>query len=146
MPTNWKRRASRGKQLTKPGADSACAPRRFGLGECYLDNQQFDEAKMIFMGLQRNNRGTLESFVASYTVCQLVEAIREPPSKALEIRETAKESLRMVLEDLKKISPDNDMFRLPGLRPYDWWNQWAQDRLRILSAPPAKGSGDKVFR
>ncbi len=118
----------------------------FGIGECYLDNEEFDGAKQVFEKLQRKHRRTLEGFYASLRICNMVDQIRQPPAQADQIRALAKDSVGLLLEDLKALPTEHDLFRLPGVSSREEWLRWAEDTQRKLQAPPRNDSGLPAFR
>jgi hypothetical protein len=56
------------------------------------------------------------------------------------------ESVRMLLEDLKAMPPDHEVFRTPGIRPYTDWLGWAESVQRYLQTPPRKDVGLPAIR
>lgn len=118
----------------------------FGIGECYLDNEEFEDARKVFERLQRRHRQTLEGFYSSLRICNMVELVRQPVNLAIETRESAKESVRLLLEDLRALPPESDLFRLPGVSSREEWLRWAEDTQRKLQAAPRTDNGLPAIR
>ncbi|MSQ94032.1 MAG: tetratricopeptide repeat protein [Gemmataceae bacterium] len=109
---------------------------RFGLGECYFYGVQYFEALEVFRGLQANNRRTVEGLYACVYVYDLAGMLQSPPKRGEQMREFAKESVRMLLEDLKAMPADDEVFKIPGMYPREWWLHWAKTDDRKLLGPP----------
>ncbi len=105
-----------------------------GIGECHLDGEEFYEAKEAFRELQVSQRCTLESFVATWHICKMIERI--PNRQADAVRKDAKESVHLLIEDLKSMPAEHEVFRAPGVSSRAAWLQWAEDTQRKLQAPP----------
>jgi hypothetical protein len=113
----------------------------FGVGECYLDDEQFLDALQVFQALQQNHRATLEGFFACLRICDLAEVFQQPPKKAEQIRDLARDSVRMTLDDLHAMPADHDLFRMNGVSPRSEWLRWAQEMDRRLQTLPRKDAG-----
>ena len=112
---------------------------RLGIGGCLLDDERFAEALEIFRDLQTNHRRTLEAWYASQFICYAVYKMplqEMAKLKADRITEQAKESVRQVVEDVKGLPADHEMFRGPRAIQRDEWLGWADDALRRLALPP----------
>jgi tetratricopeptide (TPR) repeat protein len=105
----------------------------FNIGLCYLDNEDFADALQVFQKVQVKHRRTLESIIASYQICYIAGKTQKADA-----RELAKASVRMTLDDLNSIGPDDDLFRLPGVSSHSEWLNWAHNAQRKLQAPPMK--------
>jgi tetratricopeptide (TPR) repeat protein len=107
----------------------------FGIGECRLDHEEFFEAKEAFRELQVAHRKTLEGFYASLRICNLPELI---PNKRLAaaVREEAKESLRLLSEDLKALNAEHEIFHTPGVSSRADWLRWTEAMQQKLNAAP----------
>ena len=57
------------------------------------------------------------------------------PNEAKIIRNDAKESLRMLTEDLKSITADHEIFRTPGVSSRAEWLKWCEDTRKQMEAP-----------
>lgn len=113
----------------------------FGIGECYLDNEEFTEAQQVFQKLQEKHRKTLEAIIAGYHVCNIAEKTRQP--QALN---AARVSVRMMLEDLTVLGPEDDLFRVPGVSSHEDWRRWAENMQRRLQAAPQGDGGLPAIR
>lgn len=113
----------------------------FGIGECYLDNEELAEAQLVFQKLQEKHRRTLEAIIAGYHVCNIAEKTGQPQAIA-----AARVSVRLMLEDLTALGPEDDLFRVPGVSSHEDWRRWAENMQRKLQAPPQGDSGLPAIR
>ncbi len=109
---------------------------QFGIGECYFYGERYFDALHSFRELQGKNRRTVEGFYACLYICDLVGVLQQPPKRAEQARESAKEAIRLLQEDLKGLAADAEIFRMPGIRPREWWVSWADTEQRKLTVPP----------
>jgi tetratricopeptide (TPR) repeat protein len=105
-----------------------------GIGECHLDGEEYFEAKEAFRELQVTHRCTVEAFYAGLLICNMPDRIRNG-KQAAAVRTEAKESLRLVAEDLKAMPVDHEAFRTPSWSRAQWL-QWADDMQQKLQATP----------
>ncbi len=105
----------------------------FGIGEAHLDGEEFFEAKDTFRELQVAHRKTLEGFYASLRIFRISEVIANP-GQAKAVREEAKESVRLLIEDLKALPPDHEIFRTPGVMSRADWLAWTETMQQKLNA------------
>ncbi|HZZ79594.1 MAG TPA: tetratricopeptide repeat protein [Gemmataceae bacterium] len=110
----------------------------FGIGECHLDGEEYYEALNAFKKLQTSRRRTLESFYACLRICNMPDLIGNMGQAAL-VRDDAKDSLRMLTEDLKSLPDGHEIFRTPGVSSRADWLGWTQKMQMKLqgSAPKA---------
>lgn len=106
----------------------------FGIGECHLDADEFFEAKEAFRDLQVAHRRTLESFYASWRICKMVGMMPVPKQAEL-VRADARESLRLLTEDLQAMPADHEVFRTPGVASRAAWLQWCEATQKELDSP-----------
>lgn len=109
---------------------------RFGIGESYFYGMQYFESLEVFRGLHADHRRTVEGFYACLYINDLTGVLQQPPKRGEYVRELARESIRMLLDDLKKMPADDELFRLPDVQPRDWWITWAEAEHRKLLIPP----------
>jgi tetratricopeptide (TPR) repeat protein len=110
-----------------------------GVGECHLDDEHFVEALRIFQEVQVKNRRTLEAIFASkfvYYVYEVMQAQQLPKVQVDRARDLAKESLRLLVEDVQTLPKDQEAFRKQ-------WLAWADEKLQALSVPPKIDGGPK---
>jgi hypothetical protein len=115
-----------------------------GIGECYLDNEEYLEALRIFNEVQAKHRRTLEGFYAStfiyFVACRMQYQARAK-SQMDQVRETAKESVRMLLEDLRALPNEDEIFQGKGARTREAWLSIARASQSQLMAPPKSDGG-----
>lgn len=107
----------------------------FGLGECRLDSEEYFEGLRVFRRLQQQQPRTLEGFYASLRICNLAEVFKEPEVQAKQFQEMAKDSLRLLAEDLKSMPEDHELFRTPGVSSREQWQQWTASMQNKLATP-----------
>lgn len=112
----------------------------FGLGECHFDSEEYHEGLRIFRRLQQQQPRTLEGFYASLRICNLAEVFKEPEAQAKQFQEMAKESLRMLVEELKGMPEDHELFRTPGVSTRERWQRWT-DSMQSKLVTPARVAG-----
>jgi tetratricopeptide (TPR) repeat protein len=120
-----------------------------GIGDCHLDGEEYDQSLRVFQTLQSKYRRTLEGFYASHRICYTLAVMEQQPlpkKQVDQVREQAKESIRLLTEDLKSLPNEHEMFRLPGVSSREDWLRWAEDTQRKLLAPPKNESGLPAFR
>ena len=107
----------------------------FGIGECHLDAEEYFDAKEAFRELQVSHRCTLEGFYACLRICNMPELIRNK-MEGEAVRKDAKESLRLLAEDLKAMPADHEIFHTPGVSSRADWLRWTEIMQQKLQAPP----------
>lgn len=112
----------------------------FGMGDCYLDGEEFSEGLTVFQELQVKHRKTLEGLYASSRICYTVDQMRPTMKESAKLKEQAMESLRMLLEDIKEMPPDHEIFRTKNGMSRPEWVRWAETIQLHLLAPPKKDS------
>jgi tetratricopeptide (TPR) repeat protein len=112
----------------------------FGIGECQLDGEDYYEALSTFKKLQGKHRQTLEGFYACLRICNMPDLIRNKGQAAL-VRDDAKESLRLLIDDLKALPENHEIFRTPGVSSRADWLGFTQKMQLKLQAPPPKTDG-----
>lgn len=141
-----------GRAGAKPlTADESMVLRRavLGIGETHLDGDQYDEALLAFRSLQVKHRRTVEGLFACPLICHVLAEMQFqqlPKEKVEFVRETALASVRLLVEDLKALPADHEIFRMDGVPPRDGWLRWADDTQRKLTAPPRSDSGLPAIR
>lgn len=112
---------------------------RFGVGECHFENEEYGQALRIFGDLQAKNRKTLESLVACDRICRMVLAMsaQDLPKQQIEdARNAAKESLTILMDDVKTMPENHEIFSRPGVPSRDGWQRWHDDMVKRLTTPP----------
>lgn len=117
----------------------------FGLGECHLDSEEYHEGLRIFRRLQQQQPRTLEGFYASLRICNLAEVFKEPEAQAKQFQEMARQSLRLLIEELKSMPEDHELFRMPGVSTRERWQRWTDSMQNKLNAPTKVLSPDLPF-
>jgi tetratricopeptide (TPR) repeat protein len=120
-----------------------------GIGECHLDEEEYATALSIFQKLQGKNRRTLEGFYASPFICYVLDKMQLQQISKQEVekvRESAKDSVRLLLEDLRALPKEHEVFNAKNVPARDEWLRWAEDTQRKLMAPPKIDSGLPAFR
>ena len=118
---------------------------RLGIGECQLDNEEYNDALYTFHTLQMDNRRTLDGFYACQFFCYVMQKLPES-QKTKERVEQAKKSIRLLIEDVKSLPPDHEIFRTPGVTPRDGWLRWSEEAQQKLAVPPRNDKGLPAIR
>ena len=119
-----------------------------GIGEVLLDNEEYFESLPVFRELQVKQRRTLEGFYASLFICYALDQVQyqQKPKQVDEVRAWAKESVRMLLEDLRALPNEDEIFHAKGVKTRDEWLREVEIVQRKLLAPPKSDSGLPGFR
>ena len=64
-----------------------------------------------------------------------VEALRPSTKDEADLTNKAMAAIRLLLEDLKELPADNEIFRLQNIWPREQWLRWADTTKRRLLAP-----------
>jgi tetratricopeptide (TPR) repeat protein len=116
----------------------------FGIGDCHLDNEEYSEALRVFQLTQTKYRRTIESFYSSWRLCGIVEALL-PQTNDIKLREMAMDSLNVLLEDIKVLPADHEVFNQPRAPNRTFWIRHADDTQKRLLAAPKKDRPGSVF-
>jgi hypothetical protein len=119
-----------------------------GIGEVLIDNEEYFESLPIFRDLQVKQRRTLEGLYASSFICFALDQVQyqQKPKQVDEAREWAKESVRMLLEDLRALPNEHEIFHAKGVKTRDQWLREAEEIQGKLLAPRKSVSGPPEFR
>jgi tetratricopeptide (TPR) repeat protein len=134
-------------QLT-PHEQTLLRRAKLSIGGCYLDGERHAEAMDKFKELQTKHRRTLESFWASRFICYALYRMPlqdMPKLQADEFRTRAKESVRLVAEDVTAMPPDHEVFRGKGVWQRDDWLRWTDDARKQLDAAPRDDSKRRIL-
>jgi tetratricopeptide (TPR) repeat protein len=118
-----------------------------GIGECQLDNEEYDGALSTFEKLQVEHRRTLEGFYASLFICHVADRLQAQPlpkQKVDAVRDSAKKSVRLLFDEATALPVDHEIFRTPGVPPREWWLRQAESEQRKLMTPPRSDSGPAI--
>ncbi len=112
---------------------------RFGIGDCHLDAEEFEAAFATYREVQVKHRKTLESFFACSRICYTVSLMRPASaSEGVKYKEQAMESLRNLLEDLREMPDNHEIFRQAGVMTRPGWIRFAETKQQELLSPPKK--------
>jgi predicted negative regulator of RcsB-dependent stress response len=109
---------------------------QLGIAECLIFMEEYTQALRQFQTIQQQHREHAITLVACHRVTFLLAGVLRSldPAKTEEIDTICKQSVRMALEDLPKIT-DARFFAGPGVWPRERWEMELRGQLQRLEAP-----------
>jgi tetratricopeptide (TPR) repeat protein len=109
----------------------------YGIAECCFDRREFSEGMANFQKVQRTYPSSLEGFYSCLRICNLAEeCIKKKHADAARFGDIAREALRGLQEELRKMPADHELFRSPGVSSREQWQQWAEKSQNNLGLAP----------